>query len=312
MSEKSYNPSQLGGDAFRGDDHYLPGIRVFGKVKAGDIPQFLDSTGRVVGTTVPQIPGKDGTSPHIGANGNWFVGDFDTGVKAAGTSPNIGANGNWFVGDVDTGVRAQGEKGEQGEKGDPGMDGETPDVSDFKNHLANKDNPHAVTAAQIGTAIFARGSILPDANSVDARLAVTQADVSFFKISLALYEKAPRQLVPGEPVEYFWQFLGEVVDNSKQPLVNVVKDASSTDIVLSPQGNSLYRYGTLSSLTVAALGDFDDEYAIVFTAGAAFRFDNTAFDGNWGGDNQEPEFVTGVQYEISVQFGTALIVGRGV
>ena len=29
--------------------------------------------------------GADGTTPHIGANGNWYIGDTDTGVKAAGT-----------------------------------------------------------------------------------------------------------------------------------------------------------------------------------------------------------------------------------
>lgn len=29
-------------------------------------------------------PGKDGLTPHIGANGNWFIGDEDTGVSAGG------------------------------------------------------------------------------------------------------------------------------------------------------------------------------------------------------------------------------------
>ena len=29
------------------------------------------------------LRGKDGTTPHIGANGNWFLGETDTGVKAA-------------------------------------------------------------------------------------------------------------------------------------------------------------------------------------------------------------------------------------
>ena len=31
------------------------------------------------------LKGTDGTTPHIGANGNWYVGDTDTGVKSAGT-----------------------------------------------------------------------------------------------------------------------------------------------------------------------------------------------------------------------------------
>lgn len=32
------------------------------------------------------LKGTDGTTPHIGANGNWYIGETDTGVKAAGTS----------------------------------------------------------------------------------------------------------------------------------------------------------------------------------------------------------------------------------
>lgn len=30
--------------------------------------------------------GKDGTTPHIGSNGNWYIGDTDTGVSAGGAS----------------------------------------------------------------------------------------------------------------------------------------------------------------------------------------------------------------------------------
>ncbi len=47
----------------------------------------------------------------IGENGNWFIGDTDTGVKAAGTDAQnvtIGQNGNWFIGTTDTGVKAAG------------------------------------------------------------------------------------------------------------------------------------------------------------------------------------------------------------
>ena len=31
------------------------------------------------------LKGTDGTTPHIGANGNWYIGNTDTGVKASGT-----------------------------------------------------------------------------------------------------------------------------------------------------------------------------------------------------------------------------------
>lgn len=36
--------------------------------------------------------GKDGITPHIGENGNWFIGDEDTGVKAQGYTPQKGVD----------------------------------------------------------------------------------------------------------------------------------------------------------------------------------------------------------------------------
>ena len=46
--------------------------------------------------------GKDGKTPFIGENGNWWIGETDTGVKAAGID---------------------GEKGDKGDKGDKGQNG---------------------------------------------------------------------------------------------------------------------------------------------------------------------------------------------
>lgn len=91
-----------------------------------------------IGTTtnvleVHNADGLNGITPHIGENGNWWIGTTDTGVHAQGEkgeqgengiTPHIGANGNWFVGDVDLGVQAQGEQGIQGEKGDKGDKGD--------------------------------------------------------------------------------------------------------------------------------------------------------------------------------------------
>ena len=39
------------------------------------------------------VDGKDGETPHIGENGNWFIGETDTGVKAAGQDGADGADG---------------------------------------------------------------------------------------------------------------------------------------------------------------------------------------------------------------------------
>ena len=55
--------------------------------------------------------GADGNTPFIGENGNWWIGETDTGVKAAGVDGDKGDKG-----DI-------GEKGDKGDKGDPGQNG---------------------------------------------------------------------------------------------------------------------------------------------------------------------------------------------
>ena len=91
--------------------------------------------------------GADGLTPYIGGNGNWWIGDTDTGIKAAGTdgadgrdgvdgrdgadgqdgadglTPYIGGNGNWWIGDTDTGIKAAGTDGADGRDGADGKDG---------------------------------------------------------------------------------------------------------------------------------------------------------------------------------------------
>lgn len=73
--------------------------------------------------------GAPGVNPTIGENGNWFIGDEDTGIKARGDNgltPYIGTNGNWWIGDTDMLVNALGGgtgTGTQGPKGDKGDTG---------------------------------------------------------------------------------------------------------------------------------------------------------------------------------------------
>ncbi len=61
--------------------------------------------------------GKDGNTPFIGENGNWWIGETDTAVKAAGIDGTDGVDG-------DKGEKGDpGEKGDKGDKGDPGQNG---------------------------------------------------------------------------------------------------------------------------------------------------------------------------------------------
>ena len=94
--------------------------------------------------------GDDGNTPYVGANGNWWIGDEDSGVPARGRdgrdgadgqpgadgqdgadgqpgadgqTPHIGDNGNWWIGSTDTGIPARGRDGADGQDGQDGQDG---------------------------------------------------------------------------------------------------------------------------------------------------------------------------------------------
>ena len=108
----------------------------------------------------PGAAGADGVTPHIGDNGNWYVGSTDTGkpsrgvtgapgkdgadgkpgaAGADGVTPHIGDNGNWYVGSTDTGkpsrgvTGAPGKDGADGKPGAAGADGVTPHIGDNGN-----------------------------------------------------------------------------------------------------------------------------------------------------------------------------------
>lgn len=71
-------------------------------------------------------PGKDGLTPHIGENGNWWIGDTDTGISAKGVKGNTGDKGE----KGDTGPQgAAGPQGPAGKDGAPGADGYSPTAS---------------------------------------------------------------------------------------------------------------------------------------------------------------------------------------
>ena len=47
-----------------------------------------------------------------------------------GVTPTIGENGNWYLGDTDTGKPSKGEKGDKGDKGDTGAQGPKGDTGE--------------------------------------------------------------------------------------------------------------------------------------------------------------------------------------
>ncbi len=66
--------------------------------------------------------GVDGTDGKDGADGT----DGKDGED--GKTPYIGANGNWWIGETDTGIKAEGNDGKDGADGKDGIDGITPTI----------------------------------------------------------------------------------------------------------------------------------------------------------------------------------------
>lgn len=53
----------------------------------------IEAAGTGSGSGTAGADGEDGITPHIGANGHWFIGDTDTGVSAQGPAGATGATG---------------------------------------------------------------------------------------------------------------------------------------------------------------------------------------------------------------------------
>jgi hypothetical protein len=92
--------------------------------------------------------------PYIGENGNWWVGDTDTGVKAAGTDGKDGVDGK------------DGEKGEKGEKGDQGIQGEKGDKGDKGDDAVLSDLdfyplPDGTYGVEVGRAKYLKEIVIP-------------------------------------------------------------------------------------------------------------------------------------------------------
>lgn len=91
-----------------------------------DLVQLSDITG------AKGDPGENGITPTIGENGNWYLGETDTG------KPSRGEKGD------------PGQKGDSGQKGDPGQTGATPNIQ--IGTVQTLDPGQQATASMSGTA----------------------------------------------------------------------------------------------------------------------------------------------------------------
>ena len=128
------------------------------KLDNGD---FIGPQGKT-GATGPQGPqgetGKTGATGPQGPQGKTGETGATGPQGAQGETPYIGENGNWFVGELDTGVQAQGVQGPKGEQGPQGATGAKGDTGAcVYNLLDNSDFVHPVAQAGVNGAHGATG-----------------------------------------------------------------------------------------------------------------------------------------------------------
>lgn len=221
--------------------------------------------------------GQDGTTPHIGGNGNWYLGERDTGVQAQGPKGNPGADG---------------KDGAPGKDGVPGKDG-----ADGKNGTNGKDG--LTTAVNIGgtTTQHVNGLITIPDNSVLAAINTGAALV-------------------GHVVEYD-SANGKLRDSGHTLLKSVPADAVFTDTVYVHPTAAGYKHipaggksGQIlrwtSDGTVSWGEDNNTTYGIVTTTanGLMIATDKIKLDGIEAGANKytHPGYTTHVSglYKIMV------------
>lgn len=122
--------------------------------------------------------GDDGITPHVGANGNWYIGDTDTGIKAQGEQGTKG----------DTGAT-----GAQGPKGDDGADGRTPIKGTDYWTPADQEAIVQQVIAALGTPVFGRVDenkhITLSGHLADGRYTISFEDSDGFTTDVCTIEK---------------------------------------------------------------------------------------------------------------------------
>lgn len=134
-------------------------------------------------------PGKDGLTPYIGENGNWWIGDEDTGIPATGP---------------------QGPTGDSGPKGDPGKDG----VSIVSSYI--NEEGYLIVELSDGSTINA-GKVIGDDENINYTVTYYVNDEVWGSETV---KKGSLLTKPESPVEECKYFMGWYDENDDKWIFN--------------------------------------------------------------------------------------------
>lgn len=175
--------------------------------------------------------GENGITPHIGENGNWYLGEADTGVKASGSdgiTPHIGDNGNWYIGETDTGVKAEAPSTdstltESGKAADAAVTGEK--ISELKSEIDQLKQ--AGTGSGSGVTVAQSNSLWAIIQKAAFAEALTDEELNDFKTAWGI----TTENIPATGITLDKSTLS-FTDSASQTLVATVEPSDTTDKVV--------------------------------------------------------------------------------
>lgn len=225
--------------------------------------------------------GKDGITPTIGDNGNWYLGDTDTGKPSRGETGPQGPQG-------ETGPQGeQGPLGPQGEKGDTGPIGATPNIQIGTVETLPAGSP--ATASMVGTPENPLLNLgIPKGQTGDAGKSAYQyaKDGGYTGTEAEFAEKLAKEIHPGA-----------------YPVVEM------TDATVELLPNTYYRWGEVAALTItmgAETAVITNEYCFEFVSGETATTLTVPDTVKWV---QEPTVEANKTYQVSILNGIGAIVG---
>lgn len=179
----------------------------------------------------PGKDGADGITPHIGENGNWYLGEADTGVKASGSdgvTPHIGDNGNWHIGETDTGVKAEAPSTdstltESGKAADAKITGEK--ISALKNEIDQLEQDG--TGSGSGVTVAQSNSLWAIIQKTAFAEVLTDEELNDFKTAWGI----TTENIPATGITLDKSTLS-FTDSATQTLVATVEPSDTTDKVV--------------------------------------------------------------------------------
>lgn len=255
------------------------------------------------GATGPQGPkGDTGDTGPQGPKGDTGATGATGPAGADGITPTIGDNGNWYLGDTDTGNPSRGEEGPQGPRGETGLQGVQGQIGPQGPKGDTGDTgpagPKGDTGPQGPQGI--QGPVGPQGpqgeqgpQGIQGETGPTGAD------GKSAYQYAQDGGYTGTEEE----FAAKMAQPWAYPVVGMTEAAAE----LLP--NIYYRWGEVTALTVtlgAEIAGITNEYCFEFVSGETATTLTVPDTIRWA---QEPSIEAGKTYQVSILNQIGVIIG---